>query len=400
MRKNIASQIIGAQMITVADGSDFTGSVTCYYTLDGGTQTIGSVGSGVCTHEGNGYHTYAPAQGETNGDIVAYTFIGTGALTSTIQIFTIQHDPAVVAEITAVRMTTLTDWINGGRLDLILDARSPANEYDTEMARLDVAVSSRGTADPGDSMVVSDKTGFALSATGADLILKSSTFVQAIVAAVNEFATYGLTALNTLLTSTGIKTSTTAAPADMALDSTVAKDSTVSKPGTAQTITAPADMALNSTVAKEATLDLMSGATFDTATDSLEAIRNRGDAEWVTGAGGSSPTVEEIRAEIDSNSTQLAAILDDTDSALPALIATAQSDLDKLTGADGATLATLQGNYAPNIVVPDAAGTAPTAAEIKTALEAAGGILALTKTEVDATKAVTDKLDDMIEVVP
>jgi hypothetical protein len=51
----------------------------------------------------------------------------------------------------------------------------------------------------------SDKTGFALSATGADLILKSSTFVQAIVAAINEFATYGLTALNTLLTSTGIK---------------------------------------------------------------------------------------------------------------------------------------------------------------------------------------------------
>jgi len=43
---------------------------------------------------------------------------------------------------------------------------------------------------------------------------------------------------------------------------------------------------------------------------------------------------------------------------------TAQSDLDKLTGTDGATLATAQGNYAPNVVVPDAAGVAPTAAEI------------------------------------
>ena len=61
-----------------------------------------------------------------------------------------------------------------------------------------------------------------------------------------------------------------------------------------------------------ATLTSMSGATFDTGTDSLEAIRNRGDAAWVTGAGGSAPTVEEIRAEIDSNSTQLAAILTDT----------------------------------------------------------------------------------------
>ena len=57
----------------------------------------------------------------------------------------------------------------------------------------------------GQSIACSDKTGFSLAATGADLILKSSTFIQAIVAAVNEFATYGLTALNTLLVTTGIK---------------------------------------------------------------------------------------------------------------------------------------------------------------------------------------------------
>lgn len=81
----------------------------------------------------------------------------------------------------------------------------------------------------GQSIACSDKTGFSLSATGADLILKSSTFIQAIVAAVNEFATYGLTALNTLLVTTGIKTATTAAPTDMALNSTVAKDATVAK---------------------------------------------------------------------------------------------------------------------------------------------------------------------------
>ena len=81
----------------------------------------------------------------------------------------------------------------------------------------------------GQSIACSDKTGFALSATGADLILKGSTFVQAIVAALNEFATYGLTALHTLLVTTGIKTADTAAPADMALNSTVAKDATVAK---------------------------------------------------------------------------------------------------------------------------------------------------------------------------
>ena len=71
-------------------------------------------------------------------------------------------------------------------------------------------------------VTVSDKTGFSLSATGADSILKTSIFVQAVAAAINELATYGLTALNTLLVTTGIKTATTAAPTDMAKESTLA----------------------------------------------------------------------------------------------------------------------------------------------------------------------------------
>lgn len=41
-----------------------------------------------------------------------------------------------------------------------------------------------------------------------------------------------------------------------------------------------------SALALEATLTAIKGTTFDTATDSLEAVRNRGDAAWVTGGGG------------------------------------------------------------------------------------------------------------------
>lgn len=74
-------------MVSATDGSAFTSTVTVYVTGDAGTQAIGSVGSGVCTHEGNGYHTYAPAQAETNYDLTAFTFIGTGAVPSTIQVF-------------------------------------------------------------------------------------------------------------------------------------------------------------------------------------------------------------------------------------------------------------------------------------------------------------------------
>src|SRR5262245_39719405 len=88
MKKNVASQDIGSQMTTTADGSNFTGSVTVFITIEGGTQTIGSVGAGVCTHEGRGYHSYKPAQAETNGDHIAYTFTGTGAITRTVQVYT------------------------------------------------------------------------------------------------------------------------------------------------------------------------------------------------------------------------------------------------------------------------------------------------------------------------
>lgn len=88
MKKNVAGQVVGAQVCSAADGSDFAGSVTVYVTGDGGTQATGSVGAGACTNEGNGFYTYAPAQAETNFDHVAFTFKGTGAITSTVQVYT------------------------------------------------------------------------------------------------------------------------------------------------------------------------------------------------------------------------------------------------------------------------------------------------------------------------
>ena len=86
MKKNTAGQKIGAQIITAADGTAFSGSVTVYVTKDAGAQAIGSVGSGAATSEGNGYYTYAPSQAETDGDLLAYTFIGSGAIPVTVQV--------------------------------------------------------------------------------------------------------------------------------------------------------------------------------------------------------------------------------------------------------------------------------------------------------------------------
>lgn len=87
MKKNVAGQIVGGQLCSATDGSDFTGSVTCYVTGNGGTQAAGSVGSGACTHEGNGFHTYTPSQAESNYDHVAFTFKASGAVTATVQVY-------------------------------------------------------------------------------------------------------------------------------------------------------------------------------------------------------------------------------------------------------------------------------------------------------------------------
>lgn len=84
MKKNVAGQSIGCQMITAADGTAFTGAVSVSITKDNGTQAAG----GTVTHEGNGYHSYAPTQAETNADHIAFTFTGTGAIPTTTQIYT------------------------------------------------------------------------------------------------------------------------------------------------------------------------------------------------------------------------------------------------------------------------------------------------------------------------
>lgn len=122
MKKNVAGQKVGAQMVSASDGSAFTGSVTVSVTLDAGTQATGSVGSGACTHEGNGYHTYAPAQAETNGDLAAFTFTGTGAIPATVQIYT--NFPQTVDNATALAdvQSRIPAALVSGRIDASVGA--------------------------------------------------------------------------------------------------------------------------------------------------------------------------------------------------------------------------------------------------------------------------------------
>src|SRR3990172_3138326 len=88
MKKNVGSEIVVAQLISKTDGSAVTtGTTTISVTGDGGAQATGSVGAGACTHEGNGYWTYVPAQAETNYDQIGFTFVNTSACNVTVSVY-------------------------------------------------------------------------------------------------------------------------------------------------------------------------------------------------------------------------------------------------------------------------------------------------------------------------
>lgn len=113
MKKNVAGQEVGVQLVVAASGAAYGGSATVSVTGDGGSQATGSVGSGAATSKGNGYYTYAPAQAETNFDHVAFTFIGATALPATVQFY-----PSFPQTIDAAGIKTQTDKLTftGGTL--------------------------------------------------------------------------------------------------------------------------------------------------------------------------------------------------------------------------------------------------------------------------------------------
>jgi len=117
LQKNVASQVICAQLISLADGSAVTSGTTTVYVLgDGGTQ--GS-GGGVVTHEGVGTWCYAPTQAETNYTHIAYTFVNTSAVTAMAQTYTKGY-----SEVAAYVPANVTYW-NGSAVGATQQAGFP-----------------------------------------------------------------------------------------------------------------------------------------------------------------------------------------------------------------------------------------------------------------------------------
>ena len=188
MKKNTASQFVNCEVLNL-DGSDFSGTVTVYVTGDNGSQTLGSVGSGVATSKGRGLFQYAPAQAETNYDTIAFTFIGSGAASAsrhydttfpqTGDAFTRLGAPAgasTAADIAAIK-AVLPSALVSGRIDSstgamaanVITAAATASDYVTEMTAAATAATPTVTAG-----TVSDKTGYTLSNAGIDAALTRS----------------------------------------------------------------------------------------------------------------------------------------------------------------------------------------------------------------------------------
>lgn len=387
MRKNVASQVIGAQMVSATDGSAFTGSVTVYVTGDAGTQAAGSVGSGACTHEGNGYHTYAPAQAETNYDLIAFTFTGTGAIPQTIQVETrvdanVTHYGATAGTFSGGRPEVNTTLIEG------IDATNQIRDAVVDDAtRIDAsALNTLSSHDPGETIMgatdLGTGSGLTSLATAASIAalnnlsqadvrtavglgsanldtqlgdLPTNAELSAALASADDATLAAIAALNNLSAAT-VRTQCDDALIAIHLDHLLAADyDPASKPGTATAL-------LNELIGSDAGVSQFTANALELAP-----------------TGGSAPTAAAIRAEIDANSTQLAAIVADTGEL--------QTDW-----ANGGRLDLILDARASQTSVDDLPTNAELATALGTADDATLSAIAAEAVKTAAIKAKTDNL--------
>jgi hypothetical protein len=343
MKKNVASQVIGAQLVSATTGAAFTSAVTVYVTGDAGTQAAGSVGSGACTHEGNGFHTYAPAQAETNYDHIAFTFIGTGAIPATVQVYTTfpqtgdsfarlgaPAGASVSADVAAVKAETAlivadtnelqTDWANGGRLDVILDARSSQTSVDDLPTNAELATA-LGTAD--------------------DAVLTQVALVKAVTDKLDDTleddaGTFRFTANALEEAPTGGSAPTASAIADEVQTRTIAAVTVVNGLA-ANVITAAATAADFTTEIQSGLATAAAVAALPTATDNADALLNR-DMGAVSDTNDRSPlnALRFLRNKWSLSGTTLTVTKEDDTAAAWTATVTAAPGADPISGSDPA----------------------------------------------------------------
>ena len=300
-KKNMAVTGFTFGMINASDGSAITsGTVSGFVIIDGGIQTA-LTNSPV--HEGNGQWSVNLTAGEMNGDVVGLVFTHASGIPV---YFTIRTVAKLVSDLNDPSVAAIRSEMdaNSSQLAAIV---ADTNELQTDdVPGLITTLNNLSIADIDARLTVYD------GPTRAELTLD----INSVLDKLKKY-------MQLLVRS----------------DSAISTD--------------------NATELSEINTDEGSGAgNFDNTSDSTKALRDHGDAAWITGNTTPPPTAADIRNDIDANSTQLAAILEDTDELqtnnVPGLIAAlnnlSTADIDaRLLAYDGPTRAELTADI--NIVL-------------------------------------------------
>jgi len=315
-------------LVALADGTAVTtGTTTGFVTLDNGTQ---AAIAGLFTHKGNGQWSVNLTAAEMNGAIVGLVFVNTLAINVNFTIRTViqlnseqnDFDPAAdpVANVTLVATTTTnTDMRGTDSAQLAANAvvlpSIPVN-WITSAGINAAAMNGKGDwniGKTGYTLIQSFPTNFAsMNISGAGAV---DSLVQGYLNTVMTEVTAGRIAGNFGVFYRNADALTTNVVDNVGAGGGGGTDWTASERneirgrlGVTGTVAAGGN---TPTLSLEATLTSMQGATFNTLTDSLEAIRDRGDAAWITATGGGSGdwTVaerEEIRGRLGITGTTAA----------------------------------------------------------------------------------------------
>lgn len=122
---------VTAQLTTIATGADYTGSVSVYIKQDGGALVLGTVGGGVCSSDGRGGYSYNPAAAETDGNLITFQFVGSGAFTVEKQIGTLTaQQAAALSSTTGATSMTVRQMITRAlrRINVVSENETPSGD--------------------------------------------------------------------------------------------------------------------------------------------------------------------------------------------------------------------------------------------------------------------------------
>jgi len=269
VRKNTTGQYVAFQAISKTDGSDvITGTPVVYYTIDGGTQAQTTA---TAVHEGNGQWSVALSQAETNGDHIVFSFVLTGAVTQTVNVYTIDADLTNLDVAVSTRSTVAaTDIVSGGAITTSGGAVSNVTLVATTTTNTDM----RGT--DGANTVAPD------NASIAAILVDTGTDIPASIAALNNFDP----ATDTVANVTTVGTVTNSVTTDAA--SRTASQADVSGLATAASIAALNDITAasvysyfvsgtNADALKADVSSLASQSSIDTVDLNVDAIKVKTD---------------------------------------------------------------------------------------------------------------------------